>query len=77
MKYDPETRTLTFSSDHEVDELHRQLTLLLRHTLTEASKTVEDGTAARAISQSILKECAAVTRTINTLRRSMTPRAQR
>ena len=68
MKFDPETRTLSFHSAHEIDEFHRQLTMLLRLALNEASRGVEDGKEARKISQGVLKECAAVTRALNTLR---------
>jgi len=75
MQYDPESKTLTFSSEQEVEQFHSQLSLLLRHAMVEASRGVEDAQQAKAISREVFKECAIVTRALNVLRGSLTRRA--
>ncbi len=71
MQYDPEQKTLTFSNDHEVEQFHNQVSLLLRNAMFQATKGIEDGAQAAEISKEVFKEFAIVTRALNTLRRSL------
>lgn len=71
MHYDTATRTLTFGSDTEADQFHRELSALLRHAMVEASRGVEDAEQAKAISREVFKECATVTRALNALRKEL------
>ena len=68
MDYDPEHRTLSFSTEREVEQFHSQLSALLRSVMFEASKQIEDAEQAKAVTKEVFREFAVVTRVLNTLR---------
>lgn len=68
MKWDPEVHTLTFGSLAEAEDFHTQLSALLRAAMVQATRHIEDGEAAKALSKVVLQDHAAVMRVLNALR---------
>lgn len=71
MKYDPETKTLRFSSEEEVVEFHVQLTDLVREATVAANRSAPRGAAAVEASRQVLKQVHVVARALNALRRHL------
>lgn len=71
MKYDPEHRALVFSSQEELEEFHRELTSLMRASMVEGTRRIEDPQKAKTVSREVFKDFRAVTRTLNLLRRAL------
>jgi hypothetical protein len=76
VKYDPQTRTLTFASDDEVERFHAEITALLREAVVSVSKHGE-AEQGKAAAQGVFKQFGAVMRTLNAFRRHLTPNSER
>ncbi len=75
MKFDTETRTLSFSSLEEVDAFHQQLTDLVRATVVDVVKDVADPMEAKRRSAQVMERCSTVMRALNQIRRALPRRA--
>ncbi len=67
MKYDPTERSLQFATDDEVERFHKELTLLLREVVTEASRH-GDRDQGKAAAKSVFKDVPTVLRALNAFR---------
>jgi hypothetical protein len=68
MKYDPEQKTLGFSSQAELESFHLQLGALIRSAMVQATHGIEDGNDAKQVSRTLLQEYCAVLRALNVIR---------
>lgn len=68
MKLDPETNTLTFASREELQNLHDQLSSLVRLAMVQASKHEEDPHKAKELTKHVMQELRTVMRFLNVAR---------
>lgn len=68
MELDRDGRLLRFTSEAELDALHRELTLLLREVTVSVTASASDANEARARAEALLAELATVAELLNTLR---------
>ncbi len=69
MKYEPESRTIFFTSPDELDAFHHELTGLLREVTLSVSATTKDPNEARDRAREVLREFKIVTRILNAIRK--------
>ncbi len=69
MKYEPESRTILFTSQDELDAFHHELTGLLREVTLSVSATTKDPNEARDRAREVLREFKIVTRILNAIRK--------
>lgn len=75
MKYDPETLSLGFASQEELDEFHSELVLLLRSAMITATRRIPDSQQAKEVSREVIKDNRAVMRVLNLVRRTLPRKA--
>lgn len=75
MTWDGDKRTLTFSSQEELQAFHDELSVLLRTAMVNATRLVEDPQKAKELSRTVMQDNAAVMRMLNTLRTSLERKA--
>lgn len=69
MKYEPDTKTLQFTSDEELDAFHHELTTLLREVTLSVTSATADAQQARDGAREVLRTFKVVTRIINAIRK--------
>ncbi|MEZ4219413.1 MAG: hypothetical protein R3B13_00700 [Polyangiaceae bacterium] len=75
MKYDAEQNALGFKSQDEVEEFHRELSVLVRSAMINATRHIEDPQKAKEVSRGVMKDLRAVVRALNALRTSLPRRS--
>lgn len=70
MKFDADTRTLSFSSAQELEAFHSELGSLVREVTMAVSAGTADANAGAAAAKAQLKRYTAVMRTLNLIRRT-------
>lgn len=71
MRFEPDTRSLVFASQAELESFHRELTELLRQAMMDATRQVEDPTQATRVSQQLMRENRVAMSALNQLRRHL------
>ena len=71
MRYDPETLSLGFSSQEEVEEFHSELVVLLRSAMVTATRRIPDSGKAKLVSREVMKDNRAVMRALNLVRHAL------
>lgn len=69
VKYEPDSKTLQFASDEELDAFHHELTTLLREVTTSVTAATADANQARDRAREVLRTFKVVTRIINAIRK--------
>jgi len=75
MRYDPETLSLGFSSQEEVEEFHSELVVLIRSAMVTATRRISDSQEAKDVSREVMKDNRAVMRALNLVRHTLTRKA--
>ena len=75
MKYDPDTLSLGFSSQEELEEFHSELVLLLRSAMITATRRIPDSQEAKDVSREVIKDNHLVMSALNQVRRTMKRKA--
>ncbi len=75
MKYDPNTLSLAFSSQDELDEFHSELVGLLRCAMITATRRIPDSQEAKSVSREVIKDNHVVMSALNQVRRTMQRKA--
>ena len=68
MRLDPHSNTLAFASREELQELHDQLSALVRLAMLQASKHEEDPQKAKELTKNVMQELRTVVRFLNVAR---------
>jgi len=71
MTFDPETRTLGFASQAEVERFHQELSVLIRTVMVASTKHLVDEHEAKDVSREVIKENHTLFSTLNALRESL------
>jgi hypothetical protein len=72
VNWDGEALALTFASPEEAEAFHQELSALLRMTMVQATRHVEDPEKAKAFSRLVMQDHATVMRALNALRTTLT-----
>lgn len=75
MRYDPDTLSLGFSSQEEVEEFHSELVVLIRSAMVTATRRISDSQEAKDVSREVMKDNRAVMRALNLVRHTLTRKA--